>query len=144
MSAQKTYTRKDLEQLIKEVMGVQTIPPNFTKQINRFVLENDMSLKEIARCIVWFVEVRQSKIDPLYGLWFVPNIREQAAQYFKQLELDQQRQAEQARKVLEVQDNNVIFNISDIPHSRRKPKQFDISQINVEGDKIDHDHNKYN
>ena len=133
----KKYSRAELEQLIKELMGVQSIPPNFNKQINKFVLENDMTLKEIARCIDWYAEVRQCKIDPLYGLWFVPNVREQAAQYFKQLELDQQRQAEQARKVIEIQDNNIIFNVNSVPRRKREPKKLDISEINVEGEDED-------
>lgn len=133
----KRYSRAELEQLIKELMGVQSIPPNFNKQINKFVLENDMTLKEIARCIDWYVEVRQGKIDPLYGLWFVPNVREQAEQYFKQLELDQQRQAEQARKVIEIQDNNIIFNVNNVPRRKREPKKLDISEINVKGEDED-------
>ena len=130
----KKYSRAELEQLIKELMGIQSIPPNFNKQINKFVLENDMTLKEIARCIDWYVEVRQCKIDPLYGLWFVPNVREQAAQYFKQLELDQQRQQAEAKKVVEYQDNNIIFNINSLKHKKKQPKQIDISQIDVKGD----------
>lgn len=133
----KKYSRAELEQLIKELMGVQSIPPNFNKQINKFVLENDMTLKEIARCIDWYVEVRKGKIDPLYGLWFVPNVREQAEQYFKQLELDQQRQAEQARKVIEIQDNNIIFNVNSVPRRKREPKKLDISEINVKGEDED-------
>ena len=133
----KKYSRAELEQLIKELMGIQSIPPNFNKQINKFVLENDMTLKEIARCIDWYVEVRQGKIDPLYGLWFVPNVRKQAAQYFKQLELDQQRQAEQARKVIEIQDNNIIFNVNSVPRRKREPKKLDISEINVKGEDED-------
>ena len=133
----KKYSRAELEQLIKELMGVQSSPPNFNKQINKFVLENDMTLKEIARCIDWYVEVRKGKIDPLYGLWFVPNVREQAEQYFKQLELDQQRQAEQARKVIEIQDNNIIFNVNSVPRRKREPKKLDISEINVKGEDED-------
>ena len=133
----KKYSRAELEQLIKELMGIQSIPPNFNKQINKFVLENDMTLKEIARCIDWYVEVRKGKIDPLYGLWFVPNVREQAEQYFKQLELDQQRQAEQARKVIEIQDNNIIFNVNSVPRRKREPKKLDISEINVKGEDED-------
>ena len=35
----KKYSRAELEQLIKELMGIQSIPPNFNKQINKFVLE---------------------------------------------------------------------------------------------------------
>ena len=31
----KRYSRAELEQLIKELMGVQSIPPNFNKQINK-------------------------------------------------------------------------------------------------------------
>lgn len=129
------YSLNELQQLIKDVMGIQTITPMISKQINKFVLDYNMTYKEIARCIVWYTEVAKQKLEPLYGIGMVVNVREQAAAYFKQLELDQQRQQKEAEKVVQYQDNNIIFNIKSLKHKKKQPKQIDISQINVKGDK---------
>lgn len=134
MAKDSTFKRTDLEQMICEVMGFSTITPMISKQINRFILDYDMSFKEIARCVVWYVEVFGGELNPVYGIGIIPNIREKAAAYFKQLELDQQKQAIEAQKIVEYQDNNIIFNIKSLKHNKRKPKQLDINDINVEGD----------
>lgn len=129
------YNRLDLERYICEVMGIQTITPMIARQINYLVLEKKMDFKEIARGICWYTEVAQKELSVLYGIKIVENFREQTAAYFKQLELDQQRQLSEAKKVVEYQDNNIIFNIKNLQHEQRKPrKQLDISQIDVEGD----------
>lgn len=128
------YTKQQLEALICEVMGIKTITPMIARQINKYILDYNMTFKEIARCIVWYTEVAQKTFDPLYGIGMVPNVREPAATYFKQLELDQQRQQAEAKKVVEYQDNNIIFNINSLKHKKKQPKQIDISQIDVKGD----------
>ena len=136
MAQANKYTREDLFALIKEVMGIESVTPMISKQINRFILEYDMTFKEIARCIVWYVEVNGGQLTTLYGLGIIPNIRENAAKYFKQLELDQQKQLAEAQKIVEYQDNNIIFNIGSLKHKKREPRQFNIEDINiVEGDK---------
>ena len=134
MAKDNTFKRTDLEKMICEVMGLSTITPMISKQINRFILDYDMSFKEIARCVVWYVEVFGGELNPVYAIGIIPNIREKAAAYFKQLELDQQKQAIEAQKIVEYQDNNIIFNIKSLKHHKRKPKQLDINDINVEGD----------
>lgn len=137
MAKDNTFKRTDLEQMICEVMGLSTITPMISKQINRFILDYDMSFKEIARCVVWYVEVFGGELNPVYGIGIIPNIREKAAAYFKQLELDQQKQAIEAQKIVEYQDNNIIFNIKSLQHKKRQPKQLDINDINVEGESND-------
>ena len=134
MAKDNTFKRTDLEKMICEVMGLSTITPMISKQINRFILDYDMSFKEIARCVVWYVEVFGGELNPVYGIGIIPNIREKAAAYFKQLELDQQKHAIETQKIVEYQDNNIIFNIKSLKHNKRKPKQLDINDINVEGD----------
>ena len=133
--AKDNFKRTDLEQMICEVMGIKSITPMISKQINKYILDYDMSFKEIARCVVWYVEVFGGTLNTVYGIGILPNIREQAAAYFKQLELDQQKQATEAKKVVEYQDNNIIFNIKSLKHNKRKPKQLDINDIDVKGDK---------
>ena len=128
------YTKDDLFALIRETMGLESIPPTISKQINRFILENDMTFKDIARCIVWYVEVHGGSLSPVYGIYFVPNVKESADKYFKQLELDQQKQLAEAQKIVEYQDNNIIFNIKSLKHNKRKPKQLDVNDIDVKGE----------
>ena len=130
----KSYTKEDLVALIKEVMGLETITPMITRQINRFILEEDMTYKDIARCIVWYVDVHGGALSSVYGLGIIPNIREQALKYFKQLELDQQKQLAEAQKIVEYQDNNIIFHIGSLKHKKRQPKQFNIEDIEIKGD----------
>lgn len=129
---EKTYSKQDLLDLVKEVMGIQTITPMIQKQINRFVLQDGMTYKEIARCIVWYTEVQGHSFTVVYGLGIIPNIREEAEKYFKQLELDQQSKEQEVQKLKEYQDNNIIFNIKSLKHQPRKPKKIlDIGEIDV-------------
>ena len=128
------FTIADLYSFIRESFGVQKVPETITKQVNRFSLNYNMSAKEIARCICYYQEVRKGVLDPVYGIWFVPNVKEQAAAYFRQLELDQQKQVTEAKKVAEYQDNNIIFNIKSLQHKKRQPKQLDITTVDIEGE----------
>lgn len=127
----KPYSRKDLETLICEVMGIKSITPMINNQITKYSLEYGMSFKEIARCIVYYVEVQGKELSCMYGLGMIPNIRELANQYFKQLELDQQRKEKEAEKVIEYQDNNIIFHIKSLKLNTKKPKQLDLNDIKV-------------
>jgi hypothetical protein len=70
----------------------------------------------------------------VYGIISIVNYREQANKYFHQLELDQQKQLAEAQKIVEYQDNNIIFNIKSLKHKKRQPRQFNIEDIKVEGE----------
>ena len=132
-------TRTYVEDLIREYMGLSGPLPNMIKrQINSLVLDDNFTLKEVARCAVWYVEVAQKEISPLYGVKIFASIREEVDKYFKKLELDQRNQAIEAKKIVEYQDNNIIFNIKSLEHKKRQPKQLDMNEIHVEGeDKYD-------
>ena len=131
---QQQYTVYQLYDLIREVMGVKSIPPVISKQVSRLILTENFTYKEIARCVVYYTEIQEQKISPVYGVAFCSNIRELAAKYFKQLELEQLKQSGEAQKIVEYQDNNIIFNINKLPHKKRVPKQLDINEIDIEGD----------
>lgn len=134
--AEKPFTVDMLYDYVGESFHVarQDIPPSIRKKISQLLLDG-YTPKEIARCICYYEEVRKGTLDLVYGIWFVPNVRAAAAAYFKQLELDQQNQATEAKKVVEYQDNNIIFNIKSLHHKKRKPKQLDVTDIDIEGDK---------
>ena len=131
------YSKAELEQLICEVMELNSITPTIRKQINNFVLIDRMTYKEIARCIVYYQEVLKMKFEPVYGIAFVPSVKDRAAKYFAELERKQKVQKEQAQKIAEFQENNIIFNISSLEHKKRKPKQLDVTEIDIKGESDD-------
>ena len=135
--AYKPYTRADLEQLICEVMGIKSVTSTIKNQINRIVLQDNLNFKEIARAIVWYTEIAKKEISPIYGIAFVPNVFPMAAEYFRKLELEQQSKDEEAKKLVEYQENNIIFNIKSLEHKKRQPKQLNIDEIDVEGESDD-------
>lgn len=135
--ADNNWTKQQLEELILDVMRLKSITPTIRKQIGNYVLIDNMTYKEIARCIVWYDEVFHGKFEPIYGISFVPSVRDRAAEYFRNLEKQKKAQQEQAKKVAEYQENNIIFNIKSLEHKKRTPKQLDISEINVKGESDD-------
>lgn len=136
--ANKPFTKQELEKMVCEVMGISSITPTIKRQISNFVLIDNMTYKEIARCICWYQEVFKGKMEPIYGLSFVPSVKDRAAEYFRQLEIRAKAAEREAKKVVEYQENNIVFNIHSLEHKKRQPKQYDISEIDVE-EKIDND-----
>ena len=134
--ATNLFTREDLEKLICELMGVETTTPLVQKHISELSLIYKMTWKEIARCLVYYVEVCKGTLKIEYGIKTVcTSVKEKAEKYFKQLELDQQRQQGEAAKIVEYQENNIIFHISSLENKKRQPKQLDINDIDItEGD----------
>lgn len=133
------YTRDQLEQLICELAGITQVTPLITRHINDLCLQYQMTWKEIARCLTWYVEVAKGTVKVEYGIKTIcTSVREKANKYFEKLALEQQKQQKEATKVVEYQANNIIFNISSVEKHKRKPKQLDITSINVEGDNDEH------
>ena len=139
----KLFTKTQLEELILELSGLTKITPMISKQISRFVIDNKMSYLEIARCVDYYVEILGHQVKPEYGIAFVTNIREPAAEYFKKLELDKQKQQQEAEKVIKYQDKNIIINIKsyNLLNKPRPPKSFDMSAIDINEDDDKNDSN---
>ena len=137
----ETFSRIDLENMVKKVLGVENLTPLIKKQIANMRLDLNMTYKEIGRCLIYYVEVLGKEFDnwELYGIGLIKNLREQANKYFEQLKLDQLKRQEEAKKLVKYQDNNIIFNIKDLQNlkKKRQPKQIDMSKIGTGGDADD-------
>jgi len=123
------YTKKDLHTLIKEYMGLSptdNIPPIILNQITRYIINEQMSYKEIGRCICYYVEKEHKEINPLYGIAFVLNIRDAANKYFIQLENNKKQKEEEAKKFI-IKDDVVIYNIKEIVKKKTPPKLQELS-----------------
>lgn len=126
------YSRRQLEELICELVGVSQITPLINKHISELALIYKMTWKEIARCLTYYVEVARGTLRIEYGIKTpCTSVREKADKYFKQLELDQRKQQGEAAKVVEYQENNIIFNIKSLQNKKRQPKQYNINEIDV-------------
>ena len=133
-----TQQREQLLNIIREELGRTDIPPSISNQINRYTLEPwNMTYKEIAQCIVYYVEVCKQKVSPIYGLFFVPNIQKDAAEYFEKLRQEKIKQEREAEKVVKNQEHNIIFNINYIDNQPRRPKLLDIGAINMKEESDD-------
>lgn len=127
------FTINDLYDFIKESFGIKVIPDTIKKQINKYSLQLGMKAIEIARCISYYQDTKNGELDPLYGIWFVPNVKEAAEKYFHKLKLEQESKIAEAKRVVEYENNNIIFNIKSLKHKKRQPIQLDITNVDIEG-----------
>lgn len=132
----KPFTTKDCEQLIKQYMGLkpeEKLPVSIVNKLAGYYLNDGMTPKEVAQCIFYYVEVRKKPLDPLYGVWFVPNIKAEAALYFEKIRQQELIKQEEAKKF--VQDEEVtIFNIPAILNRKpsRKKQKLGFDKIKLE------------
>ena len=124
------YTRNDLLDLIKDIFKIEEIPPMINKQILKCITVHNMNFKEIARCLVYIVEVKKIHLELQYGIASVLTFREDAGKYFHQLELDKQRQEAEGKKAVEIQGDIIKFTIKK-SNKKRKVKQLDMADIHV-------------
>ena len=132
-----TQAHEELLNMIREELVRPDIPSSISKQISNYCLLDDMTQREIAQCIVYYVEGRGVKIDPIYGLSFISKIRPDAAKYFEKLRQEKIRQEREAEKVVKNQEHNIIFNINYIDNQPRRPKLLDIGAINMKEESDD-------
>lgn len=125
-----SYSYQDLCEYICEVFQISKITPQMERQISDLILNYDLNYKDIARCINWEVEVAHEGVKIQYGIAFCKNVKEPALKFFKKLAEKKREQEEQAKKFVE-SSNNIIFKIDSIKHEKRKPKSFDVSEIDV-------------
>lgn len=100
-------TRKDLEQLICELYDIEKLTPLMTRQITKFVTELGLNYKDIARALVYFVEVDGGKIDLKFGIGIVPYTVDAARKYYEALKKQEQQQKEDLQKQLN--EPNIIL-----------------------------------
>jgi len=99
-------------------------------QITRFVTENKLTYKQIARSLVYYLEVKQRPANPDMGIGFVPAVFPDANAYYEREGAKlRQRQAEgnKLRKVYDAPKNIVI--VKATPRKRVNKKLIDINEI---------------
>lgn len=134
------FSINNLYDIIREVIGCQQISPVIQKQINEYIIRDNMTFKEIARCIVWCDEVgmkdKKDKWNPMYGIGCIRNVREATAKYFSELEKEQKQKEAEAQQAKVIAQSNIVFKVGKISKPKRSPKFYNIAEIDV-GDSLE-------
>lgn len=134
---EKPFTRADLEQLIKELLGITEVPFQIKRQIREYCTERGFTYKGIARALVYLIE--QKKWDfcanySIYGIGLVKkdNIYGEAQTYFTKLriakEKELQRQQEIINEMQTISANIIQCGRADT-NKKKKTHQIDISSL---------------
>jgi hypothetical protein len=92
-------TRKELEQLICELYGVDAINSMIDAQITKFQKLHGYSEKDIARAVAYYVEVQGQVPDRRKGIGIVPFVMEEAQRYYNAQVVERARLKEEAQKI---------------------------------------------
>ena len=136
MAENKPYTVEDCENLIKDYLRIpreNKLPKSIQNKLVGYLLNDEMSPKEISQCIFFYVEVKKKPLDPLYGIWFIPNIRAEAALYFEKLRAEAAVKEAEAKKFTQ-EEEVITFNIPAILKRKpvRKKQGLSFDKINLE------------
>lgn len=121
------FTRKDLEDKIKEIYQIDKLSPLIESQITKFVREHKYKYLDIARALYYFYVEKNGDITKSKGIGIVPYVIEESKEFFIQKELEIKRKKEE---ILQRQNKQqIVIKCNKIEKSRRKIKTIDIQSI---------------
>lgn len=115
------FTRLDLENKIKEIYEIDTIPTLIQNQITKYIREYQWSYKDIARALYYFFVEMDNDTSRSQGIGIVPFIMEDSKKFFADLERKQELARQEAS---EYKQNEVIVIKCKRPEKGRKNKQL--------------------
>lgn len=121
------FTRKDLEEKIKEIYQIDKLTPLIENQITKFVREHKYKYIEIARALYYFYIEQDGDLTKAKGIGIVPYVMEESKEFFLKKEEEMKRQREE---ILEQQNKKqLVIKCNKIEKNRRKTKMIDIQSI---------------
>jgi hypothetical protein len=136
------FSKSDLDNHIRNYLQLApncALPKSINGQLNRFIVELNYSPLDIARAVSYYVEVQGHKLEKLYGIWFVPDVIDDARKYFNDL-AKKKAQKEAEALIIETTSaqDKLVYNVNvkviaerKIP---RKLEQIDLTKIDISGD----------
>lgn len=94
-------TKKELTNLICELLEIPQVNRMIETQITRFVTKHGYDYKDIGRALYYFVTVQNNKPDVSRGIGIVPFVKEESTAYFEKLKREQQMQERQGQEAKE-------------------------------------------
>lgn len=104
-----SYTRADLEQLTKDLLGITELPFQIKRQIRDFTVERGYSYKGIARALCFLVDVKQFDLRASYqqyGIGIVKNVYIDAQNHFERLRQEKEKQLQRQQEIILAANNN--------------------------------------
>ena len=131
---EESYTRANLDNLIKELLGITEIPFQIKRQIREFTTERGYSFKGIARALCYIMDVQKFDLRAgyeTYGIGLVKNHYNQAQTYFEKLRIEKAKQEEiQNAMIAASKQEQVVIKCGTGNNNKRKTrKQIDISNL---------------
>jgi hypothetical protein len=121
--------KKELREIICDVLKIDKLNPTIEGQIHRFIMELGLEYKEIAQALVFYIEVEKGEYDPKYGIGIVPYVVERAKEYFKQKKSEKERQLRSVEEAKQTPD--IVLKVGQIK-KRRKLGTININEIDVD------------
>lgn len=93
--------KKELEEVICEIMDLPKINQMIETQISKFIKQHGYTYKEIGRAVYFYFEVLGNPVKKEMGIGIVPFVMDQAKAYFykkEQEEKERQRQGNILKK----------------------------------------------
>ena len=125
------FTRRDLENKIKEIYGINTISHLIDTQITNYVRNKGYTFLEIARALAYHFIINEGDISKANGIGIVPYVMEDARRYFAQEAARVQAQIKQAEEY-KAKGNNTIVCQKRVKKPQRKKPFIDIGEIGVD------------
>lgn len=131
---EESYTRANLDELIKGLLGITEIPFQIKRQIREFTTERGYSFKGIARALCYIVDVQKFDLRAgyeTYGIGLVKTHYNQAQTYFEKLriEREKQKQIQDAMIAASKQEQQIIKCGTGNVNKKRTTKKIDISNL---------------
>jgi len=122
-------TKKELRGLICSTLNMSKVPHNIENQITRFVTEQGLTYKQIARALVFFIDVEKGTYEQRYGLGIIPSVVERADAYYEGIKRRRERQKQSIESAKKYPD--IILEAGQLKRRRKLP-QIDMEKIEVD------------
>lgn len=106
--------RQEVVDYILELTGLTKLNATMVKHLSNFI-RTGMTYDDICLCIYYYTEVKQKTIDPIYGLFFVENVFEEAKRY-------QQMAKEEREKQLKYKNSNPFKVVNVTPRKQERSR----------------------
>lgn len=131
---EKSFTRENLDQLIKDLLGITEVPFQIKRQIREYMTERGYTYKGIARALCFLIEQRHFNFQnsyQQYGIGIVKNVYQEAQTYYEKLRILKEKEEQRQKEIIATMTQETIkihCGRADVTKQKKK-KQIDISKL---------------
>ena len=131
---EKPFTRDNLYDLIKDLLGVTEVPFQIKRQIREYMTEHGYSYKGIARALCFLIDQRNFNFRnsyQQYGIGIVKNVYSEAQTFYEKLRIQKEKEEQRQQAIIAAitqQTITIHCGEGDVKKQKQK-KQIDISSL---------------